>query len=294
MIGKTIKINQLHNQLMTRFNQLLEQSMSGDNEIEVAMRYSVLSGGKRFRPLLVYASGIAFGVELAQLDHIALTVELIHCYSLIHDDLPAMDDDHLRRGKPTCHVQFDEATAILAGDALHALAIETLCQSSLKPTIILEIMQMIVIACGKKGMVLGQMLDLIAEKQPCNITALHRIHLNKTGKLISACVMAGAIASSSSADIVEHAQSIGEKLGLAFQIQDDILEVESNTHQLGKSANSDLCNNKSTYPRIIGLSESKKLLKQTYEEVLTGIHTLPTFETQLLEQLILSCQNRTH
>lgn len=221
-----------------------------------AMNYSVLDAGKRLRPALVYAVGEALEVPLSLLDAPAAAVELIHCYSLVHDDLPAMDDDDLRRGKPTTHIAFDEATAILVGDALQALAFETLAQASLLTAgQRLEMVRVLARAAGASGMVAGQMRDMAAENN-ANLTLpdLRELHQQKTGALIETAVSLGGIASSQSHEGLLHALEVyAAHLGLAFQIQDDILDATQSSDVLGKPQGSDARNQKATFVSFLGL-----------------------------------------
>ena len=226
-----------------------------------AMRYSTLAGGKRVRPVLVYATGEALGAPLELLDSAAAAVELIHVYSLVHDDLPAMDDDDLRRGRPTCHRAFDEATAILTGDALQARAFEVLAQA---PATIpahsrIDMLRVLADAIGTRGMAGGQAIDLAAVKQTLSEAALERMHRQKTGALIQASVMLGALSAGLS-DVPERAAlaEFGAEIGLAFQIQDDILDVEGNTTTLGKRAGADAGLAKPTYPSVLGLEAARR------------------------------------
>jgi geranylgeranyl pyrophosphate synthase len=225
-----------------------------------AMRYSTLAGGKRVRPVLVYATGEALGAPLELLDAAAAAVELIHVYSLVHDDLPAMDNDDLRRGRPTCHRAFDEATAILVGDALQARAFEMLAQApaSIAANARLEMLRVLADAIGTRGMAGGQAIDLEAVKKVLGKAELERMHRQKTGALIKASVMLGAI-SAGSQDVPERAAlaEFGAEIGLAFQIQDDILDVEGTTTALGKRAGADADRVKPTYPSVLGLVESR-------------------------------------
>lgn len=227
-----------------------------------AMHYAVLNGGKRIRPLLVYATGEALNITPELLDPIACSIELIHAYSLIHDDLPAMDDDALRRGQPTCHIAFDEATAILAGDALQSLAFSVL--ANIKPTLIAptQILQMLSIlakATGAAGMAGGQAIDLAATGQQISLAELENMHSLKTGALIQACVQLAALAAAQRADKTSVSlQTYAQCVGLAFQIQDDILDVETTTVILGKQQGADISRHKATYPQLIGLQNAKE------------------------------------
>ena len=226
-----------------------------------AMRYSVMNGGKRVRPLLVYAGCQALGGDLEQADGAACAVELIHAYSLVHDDLPAMDDDDLRRGQPTTHKAFDEACAILAGDALQALAFEALSQASgnpADPALRLELLTDLARAGGAAGMVGGQAIDLESVGQRLDQQALETMHRHKTGALIEASVRLGALASGKAdAQRLVALQSYARAIGLAFQVQDDILDVESDTTTLGKTQGKDQAHDKPTYPALLGLPAAK-------------------------------------
>jgi farnesyl diphosphate synthase/geranylgeranyl diphosphate synthase type II len=246
-----------------------------------AMRYSTLAGGKRVRPVLVYATGEALGAPLELLDCAAAAVELIHVYSLVHDDLPAMDDDDLRRGRPTCHRAFDEATAILTGDALQARAFEILTHSSaqIAAHARLEMLRVLADAIGTRGMAGGQAIDLEAVKQPMDETALERMHRQKTGALIQASVLLGAI----SAGCQEGAEraalaEFGAEIGLAFQIQDDILDVEGTTATLGKRAGADAHLVKPTYPAVLGLDQARARAQLRRDRAIAALAPLgPTF-----------------
>ena len=225
-----------------------------------AMRYSTLAGGKRVRPVLVYATGEALGAALDTLDAAAAAVELIHVYSLVHDDLPAMDNDDLRRGRPTCHRAFDEATAILTGDALQARAFEVLAHApaSIAASARLEMLRVLADAIGTRGMAGGQAIDLEAVKQTLGEAALERMHRQKTGALIQASVLLGAISAGMAGDERQALAEFGAEIGLAFQIQDDILDVEGSTNLLGKRAGADADRVKPTYPSVLGLEAARK------------------------------------
>jgi geranylgeranyl pyrophosphate synthase len=225
-----------------------------------AMRYSTLAGGKRIRPVLVYATGEALGASLDLLDAAAAAVELIHVYSLVHDDLPAMDNDDLRRGRPTCHRAFDEATAILVGDALQARAFEVLANApaTIPSSSRLDMLRVLADAIGTRGMAGGQAIDLEAVKQVLGRPELERMHRQKTGALIQASVLLGAIcAGSLDAPLRAALAEFGAEIGLAFQIQDDILDVEGTTTALGKRAGADADRVKPTYPSVLGLQASR-------------------------------------
>ncbi len=238
-----------------------------------AMRYSLFNGGKRVRPILVYASANALSEISATSDKAAVAIEAIHAYSLIHDDLPAMDDDDLRRGKPTCHIQFDEATAILAGDALQTLAFETMishegCDDTLRTTMLKTLAE----ASGAHGMVAGQSIDLDAVNQTLNVDELEKMHRLKTGALISASVRLGAlstgIASNTQLTSLSH---YADAIGLAFQVQDDILDVISDTDTLGKQQGADAALSKPTYVSLLGLDKAKLKAKELHEKALDSL-----------------------
>ncbi|MFQ5660032.1 MAG: (2E,6E)-farnesyl diphosphate synthase [Gammaproteobacteria bacterium] len=240
-----------------------------------AMRYAVLGNGKRIRPVLVYTSGEAFGVDYSELDGPACAVEMIHAYSLIHDDLPAMDNDDLRRGRPTCHKAYDEATAILAGDALQALAFHVLAHD---PNIKVNAGQRIrmidtlALASGSRGMAGGQAIDLDSVGKQLNITELENMHIHKTGELIRACIELGAL----SLQDVEQEQfrkvsHYAKCIGLAFQIKDDILDIEGDTETLGKPQGSDKASNKPTYPGLLGLDGAKQAALEFHAQAIAAL-----------------------
>jgi len=240
----------------------LPPAVTHPSRLHEAMRYAVLDGGKRIRPLLVYAGGHAVGAAPASLDVPACAVELIHAYSLIHDDLPAMDDDDLRRGKPSCHKAFDEASAILAGDALQSLAFHVLAhagQGDLDAATRLRMLDTLALAAGSRGMAGGQAIDLAATGRQLNIAELEDMHIHKTGALVRASVLLGAqcagIASTAQLENLDH---YAKCIGLAFQIRDDILDVEGEAYKLGKNTGMDLQRDKSTYPALMGLDAARQ------------------------------------
>lgn len=245
-----------------------------------AMRYSALAGGKYVRPLLVYATGRSLGVERAVLDAPACAIELIHAYSLVHDDLPAMDDDDLRRGKPTCHRAFDEATAILTGDALQTLAFHILATDQSVSISAEQRLRMVVTladASGSLGMAGGQAIDLEAEGKGSDFTleSLQYMHSQKTGALIRASVRLGALSAPNCDEaLLGQLDHYASAIGLAFQIRDDILDIEASTEALGKSQGADVARNKPTYPALLGLDGAKQKAQQLHESALESLTSL--------------------
>lgn len=240
-----------------RVNQKLEDLLPDDDSTLIsAMRYSVLNGGKRLRPILAYLTGELNDTEAEYIDTLASSLELIHCYSLIHDDLPAMDDDELRRGNPTTHKKFDEATAILAGDALQPLAFELISTIKTSDRNKVQMISSLSEACGYLGMVGGQIKD-INSNQIKDVESLDSMHSEKTGRLIQASIETAGILSGLSASDIESLKEYGGKIGLAFQIQDDIIDIESPASVSGKDQGSDIGKDKTTYPSLVGLEASK-------------------------------------
>ena len=272
-----------------RVDSKLAEILRADHEVPDrlldAMRYSVLGGGKRVRPLLVYASGELVGAAEDTLDPIAAAVELIHAYSLVHDDLPAMDDDDLRRGRPTTHRQFDEATAILAGDALQALAFEVLASDpklSARPQAQAKMIGWLARAAGPAGMVGGQALDMEAEGRQIDERSLERIHRGKTGALIRASIMMPSELGNSSPEERANLDVFARDIGLVFQIRDDLLEVEQDTATLGKSAGSDSGNDKSTYPSTLGVEGARRRAAETQQRAVNALRTFGSRSDALL------------
>ena len=240
-----------------------------------AMRYAVLAPGKRVRPILVYATAAALGIDLNRVDGAASAVEIIHAYSLIHDDLPAMDDDDLRRGRPTCHREFDEATAILAGDALQALAFYIISHD---PQMIpdaaarLQMVEKLSLFSGSRGMAGGQAIDLAAVGKSLNIAELETMHIHKTGALIRTCVQLAALSTDKLSQQQHQAlDSYAKSIGLSFQVQDDILDVTGDTVTLGKTQGADSARNKPTYPSIIGLDASQEKARELHKSALQAL-----------------------
>ncbi len=243
-----------------------------------AMRYSATAGGKHIRPLIVYATGRALGMAPAQLDGVAVAIEFIHCYSLIHDDLPSMDDDDLRRGQPSCHCQFDEATAILAGDALQALSFEVLAADtvlSAHPTRQAAIVLSLARACGANGMAGGQVLDLACVGGQLNQTELEHIHAYKTGALICTCATIPALLAGAT-DVQSAAlKRYGQLTGLAFQVFDDLLDVTGDSQTIGKPCRADAARSKPTFPAIIGVEASFQRAYELRDQALAQLEHLP-------------------
>ena len=274
--------------LIIRAEQALERCLPSAEHspaaLHGAMRYAVLGGGKRLRPLLVYASAHAFGESGTQLDGSACAVELIHAYSLVHDDLPAMDDDALRRGRPTCHIVFGEAMAILAGDALQALAFEILSNDDGDAVIGMEKQRVLGRACGAEGMAGGQALDLAAVGHRLTLAELEHMHACKTGALIRASVRLGALTAGADANALNMLDRYADAVGLAFQVRDDILDVEGDATVIGKTAGKDAAADKPTFPSIIGLDASRDRLRELTAIALDAIAPLGT-SADLLQEL---------
>jgi len=266
-------------------------------KLHQAMRYSVLDGGKRMRPMLTYCTGKALGIDPEALDGPACAVEFIHVYSLIHDDLPAMDDDDLRRGKATCHVAFDEATAILAGDALQALAFEILAyDSSITATAEgrLKMIFALAKASGSQGMVGGQAIDLQSVGTRLNLPELENMHIHKTGALIRASVNMATLAKADlDLTVATKLDHYAKCIGLSFQVKDDILDEESDTATLGKTQGKDKDNDKPTYPALLGLAGAKKKAQELHEKALDSLSIFGQ-EADLLRDLSLYIIQRTH
>lgn len=283
-------------EVQSRISQLIDFYLpSSDARLHQAMRYVCLNGGKRLRPFLVYATAEAYDVDWKRLDPLAVSVELIHCYSLVHDDLPAMDNDDLRRGKATCHKAFDEATAILVGDALQALAFEILsdisgCDVNLEHQF--KIIQLLARAIGGQGMVLGQALDMAATTQQIDRTALFALHQAKTGALINACVQCSAIAcGETQLEQLNSLQKFGEAIGLAFQIQDDLLDVTGKSDMLGKQTGADQQKQKSTFVSLFGIEASYQHAQACLNQAMHYLRSLNK-STQTLGEIAQYCISR--
>jgi len=266
---------------------ILPKAEIAPKRLHQAMRYSALNPGKRIRPALVYATGEMLAASEENLNAPAMAVELIHAYSLIHDDLPCMDDDHLRRGIPTCHIHFDEATAVLAGDALQTLAFELLSNQTQSKLADYKQLQMIRILCqasGSLGMGGGQAVDLMMTNKQADLATLESMHRMKTGALIDASVKLGFLASDCEDQVIlTHLNTYSCCLGLAFQIKDDILDIESNTETLGKPQGSDLNKNKSTFPALLGLEGAKQRAEELVEQSLDALERIPLNSNKLAD-----------
>ncbi|MEE2982024.1 MAG: farnesyl diphosphate synthase [Pseudomonadota bacterium] len=268
--------------LQEKANAALDRFLPAEEKaptrLHQAMRYAALAPGKRIRPVLAYATGEALGVQLATLDPAAVAVECIHAYSLIHDDLPAMDDDELRRGRPTCHRQFGEATAILAGDALQALAFEVLsskASNGVSNERRLTMTNTLARASGSLGMAGGQALDLAAVGNNLTLGELENVHKHKTGALIQASVMLGYLGGNGhDDDLAERLKRYATCVGLAFQVQDDILDVEGDTETIGKPQGSDAGLDKPTYPHLLGMDNAKATANRLCEEAIACLEPL--------------------
>ena len=278
-------------EIQDRTNRLLDEHLPSNQispqGLHEAMRYSALNPGKRIRPALVYATGEMLAAERVNLDIPAVSVELIHAYSLIHDDLPCMDDDDLRRGIPTCHIQFDEATAVLAGDALQTLAFELLSEhlsSDLADDKKLLMVTELCKASGSLGMGGGQAIDLLMTNTKSDIKTLESMHRMKTGALINASVKLGYLASACEDQVIlTHLNTYSSCLGLAFQIRDDILDIESDTETLGKPQGSDLDKNKLTFPALLGLDGAKQGAEELVSRALDALDKIPLNSDRLAE-----------
>ena len=275
----------------------LPESSHHPQKLHEAMRYTALGGGKRTRPLLTYCTGKALQVAPEALDGPACAVEFIHVYSLIHDDLPAMDDDDLRRGKPTCHVAYDEATAILTGDALQALAFQVLAND---PTIVapaekrLQMINTLAKASGSKGMVGGQAIDLDSVGKTLNLPELENMHIHKTGALIRASVQLATLSAPELApNIADKLDHYAKCIGLSFQVKDDILDEEGDTETLGKTQGKDQDNDKPTYPALLGLDGAKQKAQELHEQAVDSLSVFGS-EADFLRDLSLYIIQRDH
>lgn len=284
-------LNAYHDRVNAALSRFLAPLPFQSSPLVNAMEYGALLGGKRLRPFLVYATGDMLKADPASLDAPAAAVECIHAYSLIHDDLPAMDDDNLRRGQPTCHIKFGEDTAILAGDALQTLAFSILADEPMPgvaPQERIAMLSELARASGVAGMCGGQALDLAAEGKQIDLNALEQIHRHKTGALIRAAVRLGALAAGETGrQALPALDRYAEAIGLAFQVQDDILDVVGDTAVLGKRQGADQNLGKSTYPALMGLENARAKAWDLYQESLSALDTLAaqSFNTTSLQAL---------
>jgi len=281
-----------------RVEEALERCLPPSTEtperLHSAMRYAVLTGGKRIRALLVYATGLALGASAERFDRTACAVELIHAYSLVHDDLPPMDDDDLRRGHPTCHRAYDEATAILVGDALQALAFQQIADDEALPAEArVAMIRELATAAGSRGMVGGQAIDLAAVGDALDLAALERMHALKTGALIVASIRLAALATGASEADIERLARYGTRIGLAFQIQDDVLDVEGDTEVLGKASGADHRHGKPTYPALLGLDEAKRNARALVEDACEALTPFAA-SADVLRALAIHIVERDH
>ncbi len=287
ILADWIAINQsrIERALSARLPDSNDVSSHTSKRLLEAMHYSTLNGGKRLRALLVYATGEALGASLDQLDHPAAAVELIHAYSLVHDDMPIMDNDDLRRGRPTCHKAYDDATALLVGDALQTLAFECLCDNDIAPIQQSLMVKTLAQRSGAFGMAGGQAIDLESVGKALSLNDLQTMHELKTGALIRASVRLGALTASDIDDtVMTTLDNYAYCIGLAFQVQDDVLDVIADTDTLGKPQGADIALNKPTYPALLGLEAAQKKATDLIDKALAELNNLP-YNTQSLAEL---------
>jgi farnesyl diphosphate synthase len=253
--------------------RLLPQADATPQRLHAAMRYSVLDGGKRVRPLLAYAAGELSNAPVERVEVAAAAVELIHAYSLVHDDMPCMDDDVLRRGKPTCHVEYDEATALLVGDALQSLAFQLLSEHRLSDDAArqLQMVKLLAVASGSRGMAGGQAIDLASVGKQLILPELEQMHIHKTGALIRAAILLGAYCGNMTQAQLDKLDHFGKCMGLAFQVVDDVLDSEADTATLGKTAGKDADNNKPTYVTLLGVPAAKQMAAELHRDALVAL-----------------------
>ena len=273
-------------------NSILKEKLNylKNSRVKTAMEYSLLAGGKRLRPNLLYEVVCGFSKNIEDLDNIACAIEMIHTYSLIHDDLPSMDNDDYRRGMKTCHIEFDEATAILAGDGLLTEAFYLISKANMSSDKIVKCISILSAAAGCNGMIYGQELDMFFKDYGNDFNYLKDVHKHKTGMLISAPLKMGCIVSDKE-EFLSLFEEVGYKIGLAFQIHDDILDYTSNEKELGKS-NSDIKNNKLTSINTIGIEEAIKLKDKLYDDCINILKGVSDFNSKGLIELILNTKNR--
>ena len=269
-------IVECHDQVNDQLEKILPSEKEPGERLNAAIRYSVFSGGKRIRPLLCFGSACAVGEPDENTTKIAAALEMMHTYSLIHDDLPAMDDDDLRRGKRACHREFDEGTAILAGDALQSLAIKQLTElSDIDPSINLELIRLLVRGSGTQGMVTGQAIDMASTGAQVDLPTLVEMHRLKTAAMIQSSVLMGALGTGNATeDQLDALKSYSTAIGVAFQIQDDILDVESTTQTMGKNQGADTRAEKSTFTSVLGVDSAKENVKELYDDCISSLEPL--------------------
>ncbi|WP_371379670.1 (2E,6E)-farnesyl diphosphate synthase [Thalassotalea aquiviva] len=290
-------LTQYQQRIDNYLNLQLSMLAINDKKLHDAMTYGLLIGGKRLRPYLVYSTASMLGLPLEDADPIAAAIECIHAYSLLHDDLPAMDDDDLRRGKPTCHIKFDEATAILAGDSLQSLAFDILANHkfvSIKPKTQLKLVQTLAQSAGYLGMCGGQALDIEATNKHISLEQLQQVHRLKTGALLSAAILMPAMCNLALPQ--EHFETLKQysaNIGLLYQVHDDIIDITSSEEMLGKPAGSDVLANKSTYPALLGLDGALEKEQELFQQALFALSSLP-YNTQNLSNFSTFLIERTH
>jgi farnesyl diphosphate synthase len=295
-VNLTQQLNDTKEHINNYLSRLLQERVAIAPRLNEAMHYALVLGGKRVRPFLTLHVGALCGADAHSLARAAAAVECIHAYSLVHDDLPAMDNDSLRRGHPTCHIAFDDATAILAGDALQTLAFELLStpDKQLNATRQLEMIHVLADASGDRGMCGGQALDIAATGNAVPESELAQVHIHKTGALIRAAVQLGVLAGHDDAQPYRaHFDAFAHYLGLAFQVRDDILDVIGNTEALGKTQGSDIEANKTTYVSLLGLEGAQQRLNDLHHKALHALGKIP-YNTQLLEAFADHLLNRDH
>jgi len=281
------QLAQYQERINTFLNQQIDNLAVNDKKLLEAMRYGLLIGGKRMRPYLAYITGEALGADVSDVDAVAAALECIHAYSLLHDDLPAMDDDDLRRGQPTCHKAFDEATAILAGDSLQTMAFDILANHQFSAQVAgrqIKLVQQLCQASGYQGMCGGQALDLSATDKTISLAELEHLHTLKTGALLKAAVlMAAECAPCVTEEVKQQLTVFADSVGLAYQVRDDIIDIISTEEELGKPSGSDLAANKSTYPSLLGLEGAQQKADDLYQLALQALTSL-SYNTQNLSE----------
>jgi farnesyl diphosphate synthase len=296
-VTKLANLDDVQTRIDSYLSEKLASLVVNDDRLLAAMRYGLLIGGKRMRPYLAYITGNALNAKQSDIDGVAAALECIHAYSLLHDDLPAMDDDDLRRGQPTCHKAFDEATAILAGDSLQTLAFDIIANHNFSDAVDskrIVLLRYLVNAAGYQGMCGGQALDLAATDKAISLAELEALHSLKTGALLEAAVMMAAECSDkATSHDKEQLARYAKLIGLAYQVRDDIIDIISTEEELGKPAGSDLAANKSTYPALLGLPGAQEKAENLYQQALQALATLP-YNTQSLSDFATFIVSRKH